>query len=135
MKNITKNHSIILYDGLCGFCDKSIQFILKNKPNPSIRLISFQSNLGKQLCQNFNITNMDTIILIENDRYYDKSTAILKIAGKLKTRWQYLKFFRVVPKFIRDAIYKAIAKHRYKLMGKVEQCRIPTKEERMYFLE
>lgn len=135
MKSLAKNHSIILYDGVCGFCDQSIQFILKNKPDPSIRLVSFQSEMGKQLCQQFYIKNMDAIVLIENDTYYDKSTAVLKIIEKLQTRWQYLKYFMVVPKFIRDIIYNFIAKHRYRLMGKAEQCRILTKQEKMYFLE
>lgn len=76
---------------------------------------------------------MDAIVLIENDTYFDKSTAILKITGKLQTRWKHLKHFMVVPKIIRDTVYSFIAKHRYQLMGKTAQCRIPTKEEKMYF--
>ena len=133
--DILVGKSIILYDGVCGFCDHTIQFILQHKPHPFIRFVPYQSELGEQICFRFDIVDMDSIVLIENQKYYNKSTAVLRIAGKLQSRWNWLQYLQFVPKLIRDYFYDLIAKNRYHILGKTNQCRIPTPEERSFFIE
>ncbi len=77
---------------------------------------------------------MNTFILVENGKIYDKSTAALKIARKLKGFWRLLYGFIVVPKFIRDAVYNIISKNRYQWFGRQDECMMPTPELRARFL-
>ncbi|MDH7446097.1 thiol-disulfide oxidoreductase DCC family protein [Aquimarina sp. 2201CG14-23] len=131
-----QNKSIIIYDGVCGFCNKSVQFILQNKPNSEIRFIAFQSEIAKELMAKKEIkTDMSSILLVENGKLYSKSSAVLKVLNKLNTRWKYLYYFIIIPAPIRDFCYSIIAKYRYIIMGSSDQCRLLTKEERVFFLE
>jgi len=79
--------------------------------------------------------NLKTIILIENRKYYTKTTAALRISKHLKGFWKFAYIFIIIPPFIRDIVYNIIAKYRYKLFGKKGTCRIPSQEEKDKFLE
>ncbi len=132
-----ENKSIILFDGVCNLCNNSVQFIIKKDKKQRFLYASLQSDAAQSILLQFQLKNsdFDSIILIENGKVYQKSTAILKITKHLSGIWKLSYGFIIIPKFIRDFIYNTIAKNRYKWFGKREVCMIPTKELKMRFLE
>lgn len=132
----TKTHKIILFDGVCNLCNSSVQLVLKNDKNDTFRLAALQSDAGKKLTEKYGIdtSQTDSILLIDADKVYAKSTAALKIAKQLSGAYPLLYGFMIVPKFIRNRVYDYIAKNRYKWYGKQESCMIPTPELKDKFL-
>ncbi|MCF6347729.1 MAG: thiol-disulfide oxidoreductase DCC family protein [Flavobacteriaceae bacterium] len=132
-----ENRSIILFDGVCNLCNNSVQFIIKRDKKQRFLYASLQSDAAQSILLQFQLKNsdFDSIILIENEKIYQKTTAILKIIKQLNGIWKLGYVFIIIPKFIRDFIYNIIAKNRYKWFGKREVCMIPTKELKMRFLE
>ena len=137
MKNFPENKSIVLFDGVCNLCNKSIQFIIKHDKKDQFRFASLQSEVGKQLLKKFEINRdqTDSIVLINSEEeFYVKSAAALHIAKKMKY-YSWMRVFLYLPKVIRDKIYDLIAKNRYKWFGKRTECMIPTPELKAKFLE
>lgn len=128
---------IILFDGVCNLCNKSVQFVIEHDEQNYFKFASLQSNFGQTFLKEnkLNQTTFDSIIYIEDDKYYTKSSAALKIAKHLDKNISWLNYFSVVPKPIRDFFYNIIAKNRYKFFGKQESCWLPTKELKAKFLE
>ncbi|MEQ6378717.1 thiol-disulfide oxidoreductase DCC family protein [Bacillaceae bacterium S4-13-58] len=126
---------IVLFDGVCNFCDQSVQFIIKRDPNGYFKFASLQSEIGEKLRKEAGAPNdLDSIVLIEGKQYFSKSTAALRIARKLKGPWKWMMVFWIIPKPIRDGVYNIIAKNRYKWFGQKESCTLPSVEERERFL-
>lgn len=125
---------IILFDGECNFCDRSVQFIIKRDPKGIFKFASLQSEIGKEICKKYNVPNIDSLVLIDNNNYYLKSSAALKICRQLKGLWKLLYIFFIIPKPIRDFAYETFAKNRYKWFGKKDSCMIPSPEDRKRFL-
>ena len=130
------NKSIILFDGVCNLCNNSVQFIITRDKNNHFIFASLQSDAAQDILLHFqsNNSDIDSIILIDNGKIFDKSSAILKISSKLNGFWKYSYVFIIVPKFVRDLCYTLIAQNRYKWFGKKESCMIPTKELKARFL-
>ena len=126
---------IIIYDGICGFCNRWVQFILNNKPDNNIKFIAYQSESAEPIIKKYNIISLESIVLIEGNKFYDRSNAMLRIMRLLGSSWKYVYYFIYTPHPIRDVVYKIFAKNRYKLMGKVDSCKIPTSRERELFVE
>jgi predicted DCC family thiol-disulfide oxidoreductase YuxK len=124
----THPHPVILFDGVCNLCNKTIQFVIRHDPNEVYRFASFQSNFGKEMLQYFKINDQkfETFILLENGKIYDRSSGALRVCKKLKGGWKMLCAFLIVPKFIRDSVYNIVARNRYKWFGKEESCWMPT---------
>jgi predicted DCC family thiol-disulfide oxidoreductase YuxK len=137
MKKLPQNKGIVLFDGYCNLCSWSVQFIIKRDKNDYFRFASLQSEIGKQVINQFNLPSDfdDSVVLIENNQIYFKSTAALRIAKKLKSFWPLSSIFMVIPKFIRDYIYTIIATKRFKWFGKKDACYIPDKDEQELFLK
>ena len=96
---------IILFDGVCYFCDKSVQFIIKHDPASNFLFASLQSEQGIQLKKDYHISEeLDSIILIEGNRYHSKSAAALKIARELKGGWKLFYSFILIPRPIRETV-------------------------------
>lgn len=129
-------HSIIFFDGYCNLCSSSVQFIIQRDPHQQFRFASLQSNFGKKILTQFNLstTNLNTLVLLQDGNIYTRSTAALKIAKKLTGAWSYMYAFIIVPTFIRDFFYNFIAKNRYQWFGKKEACWIPTAELKALFI-
>lgn len=130
------NYVIVLFDGVCNLCNKFVSFIFKRDFKNKFRCAALQSETGMKLLQSFNLypANINTIILIDGDKYFTKSSAFLRIIKKLGFPWSSLYFFIIIPPFVRDAVYNVIVKYRYNLFGKSDSCRIPTEEEGDFFL-
>ncbi len=127
---------IILFDGVCNFCNSSINFVIENDKRNLFKFAPLQSEIGQQLLAEHNIDSVETdsVILIENGKAYTHSTAALRIAKNLGGIWSLGYFFIIMPKFIRDFFYKLFAKNRYRLFGKKDACMMPTPEIRAKFL-
>ena len=130
-------HHIILFDGVCNFCNFWVNFTLNRDKNDIYKFAAMQSEIGQKLLQEYklNVSDFDTFVLIVNDKHFTKSTAALKIARKLNYPVKVLYYFIFIPKFLRDLIYSLIAINRYKIFGKRDICRIPTEDEKEKFLD
>ena len=128
--------AIILFDGVCNLCNSTVQFIIKRDVNNNFKFASLQSDFGQSFLKSKNIDtkNLATIIVIEEDNFYQESTAILRIVEKLKG-FHWVKFLLIVPKFIRDFVYKVVSKNRYLLFGKQESCMLPSKNLKKKFIQ
>ena len=127
---------IILFDGVCNLCNGAITFIIQRDKKDVFRYAALQSDIGRQLAQEHNIDleKVDSIILVDNDKAYLKSTAALRIARHLRGGWPLLSIFLILPAFIRNWVYDFIARNRYTWFGKKEACMIPTPELKSKFL-
>ncbi|MFD1171021.1 thiol-disulfide oxidoreductase DCC family protein [Oceanobacillus picturae] len=127
---------LILFDGVCNFCDRSVQFVMKRDPEAKFTFASLQSGAGERVKEYYKIdSSLDSMILVEDGTYYTKSTAALKICKNLKGLWKVFSVLLVIPKPIRDFFYNIVARNRYKWFGKRESCKLPSPEERSRFLE
>jgi predicted DCC family thiol-disulfide oxidoreductase YuxK len=137
MNRNLKNKGIVLFDGYCNLCSGSVNFIIKRNKKDYFRFASLQSEIG----QEYNINRIkknesyNSVILIENNQIYDKSTAALRITKNLKGFWFLFYIFIVVPRPIRDFIYMLISKNRYKWFGKKTECFLPDENYKHYFLD
>lgn len=129
-------HAIILFDGVCNLCNTAVQFVIRHDNNNYFVFASLQSEEGKKILveHGLPINKMNSFILIENGKVFDRSTAALHVVKKLKGLWRFLYGFIIVPKFIRDAIYQLISTNRYVWFGKKDECMIPTPELKAKFL-
>ena len=128
--------AIILFDGVCNFCNGTVNFIIRHDSANYFRFTPLQSEIGQKLLGEYNLNkpDVDSVILIEKGAAYTHSTAALKIAGNLDGNWKVFSIFRFVPRFLRDFGYKTFAKNRYRLFGKKDVCMMPTPEIRARFL-
>jgi predicted DCC family thiol-disulfide oxidoreductase YuxK len=133
---MTEPPAIVLFDGVCNFCNHSIQFIIKRDKKSYFKFGALQSEEGKALLEQHGLSPevLDTIVLIEHGKAYTYSTAPLRITRKLAWLWPLFYGFILIPSFIRDPIYRWISRNRYKWFGKQESCMMPTPEIRSRFL-
>jgi predicted DCC family thiol-disulfide oxidoreductase YuxK len=130
------DHPVILFDGVCNFCNGTINFIIKRDKKRVFRYAPLQSEAGQQLLRQHHLpTNgFDSFVLIDNGKAYKKTTAALHLYPKLGGIWKLVKALWILPPFIRDAGYNIIAANRYKWWGKKDTCMIPSPEVRSLFL-
>jgi predicted DCC family thiol-disulfide oxidoreductase YuxK len=134
--NITKDKSIILFDGVCNLCNSSVNFIIKNDKKQTFLFTSLQSDAAKEILLQFSSKKIDfkSILLIKNGIIYDKSTAVMLIIKQLSNYYKFLYGLIIIPAFMRDFVYNFIAKHRYNWFGKEEACMIPSASLKNRFL-
>jgi predicted DCC family thiol-disulfide oxidoreductase YuxK len=130
---------LLLFDGVCNLCNGFVTFVIDRDPTAIFRFASLQSEAGREalLAHGGAVPSGDpeTIILIEDGRIYERSTAVLRVARRLKGPFRWLSLFMVVPRGLRDAAYGWIAGHRYAWFGRTESCRVPTPALRARFLD
>lgn len=131
------NHeqAIVLFDGVCHFCDASVNFIFARDKNDYFRFAPLQSETGRRLVKKYNLENVDSVILIENNQAFIRSTAALRIARRLDGVWSRLYCFIVVPRFVRDFAYELFSRNRYRMFGKKDFCTLPPLALRARFLD
>ncbi len=130
-----RNKYIVLFDGECNFCNSSVNFIIRHDKKDQFRFATLQSERGKFLLKNLNITNtLDSIILIENESAYIRSTAVLRILNSLSGLYSLFYVFLLTPQFIRDYIYNIVAKSRKKWPGAPRSCIVPTEHIKEKFI-
>lgn len=128
---------IVIFDGICNLCEFSVNFIYERDRDGKFTFTPAQSSLGSKLLQDYKLNDetLDTVVLVKNGRAYTRSSAALEIASELDIPWSFLQLFSVIPQFLRDQVYDAIARNRYRWFGKKESCMIPTPEIKARFLE
>jgi predicted DCC family thiol-disulfide oxidoreductase YuxK len=127
---------LVLFDGVCNFCNYWVQFALKRNKKKSLKFGSLQGDTAKEILPGFNIDPnvLSSVYLIEKDKIYKESSAALHICKHLDGAWKLLYILIFIPAFLRDPFYKLIARFRYKWFGKKEACMIPTPEQRSRFV-
>ncbi|MEO6049875.1 MAG: thiol-disulfide oxidoreductase DCC family protein [Pyrinomonadaceae bacterium] len=127
--------SIILFDGVCNFCNGAVNFIISHDREKKFKFAPLQSEIGEKLWKKFEIgDDVDSIILIENEKAYLHSTAGLRVTKTLGGIWALGYVFIIVPAFIRDYLYRLFARNRYRLFGRQDACMLPTTDVRERFL-
>lgn len=128
--------AIILFDGICNLCNSSVNFIIQHDKRNRFTFASIQSVVGQELLKKYHIDGSitDSLVLIENNCSFIRSTASLRIAKHLNGLYPLLYALILIPPFIRNGVYDLIAKNRYKWFGKKEECMIPTEETRKKFI-
>jgi predicted DCC family thiol-disulfide oxidoreductase YuxK len=131
----TNAGAVILFDGICNLCNGAVQFVLRRDKQQYFRFASLQSEYGANVMKQFGLDPgvLHSILLLEGDHLYQKSEAALRIASRLQGI-SFLGHLRFVPAFIRDTVYDLIARFRYKIFGKKEQCMIPGPELKSRFV-
>jgi predicted DCC family thiol-disulfide oxidoreductase YuxK len=127
----------ILFDGVCNFCNASINFIIDRDSKSIFQFAALQSEVGQELLikHHLKTTDFDTVILINDEnKIYQKSDAALEIARNLDGFWKVLYAFKILPSFLRNPIYDLVARNRYRIFGRTDACRIPTPELKARFL-
>jgi predicted DCC family thiol-disulfide oxidoreductase YuxK len=133
---IETSKNILLFDGVCNLCNGLVLFIIKKDPAGKFKFASLQSETGQQWLMRIGLVKneFESFIFIQDDKYYLKSTAALKMLRHLGGVWKLLYVFILVPRPIRDFLYDLIARSRYRIFGKKDVCMIPTPELSERFL-
>ena len=127
---------ILLFDGHCNLCNAWVQFIVKRDSAGTILFVSLQSGAGRRLLEEHKIGEnyFESLVFFEEERFSVSSTAVLRTLSYLDSWQKHLIFLAVVPRSLRDLVYRFIARNRYKWFGRREQCMIPTTELSKRFL-
>jgi predicted DCC family thiol-disulfide oxidoreductase YuxK len=131
------NRPVILFDGVCNLCNRAVQFVIRHDRKKIFLFATLQGNEGQKLSQQYQLpmNNWNSFVLIENGKIYTCSTAALKVARNLNGLFKLAYAFMIIPKFIRDGIYKWVSNNRYKWFGKRTECMMPTPELKARFLD
>jgi predicted DCC family thiol-disulfide oxidoreductase YuxK len=128
---------ILLFDGACNFCNGAVNFIIDRDRDAKFRFASLQSEAGKALLHEHGLSDLplSTLVLIDEGRAYLRSDGVLRAAQRLGGPWALLTPLLLLPRALRDPLYVAFARSRYRLFGESTQCRVPTPEIRARFLD
>lgn len=135
--NLPANKKIILFDGICNLCERSVQQIIQADTQDQFRFASLDSEIGKEISQYIGLdrSKTDSIVLYEpGQAYFVRGQAVLQIAQYLGGWYSLFGGFKIMPTFILDGLYNWVAKNRYKWYGKKASCMVPTAELRDKFL-
>jgi predicted DCC family thiol-disulfide oxidoreductase YuxK len=131
--------AIVLFDGVCNLCNGAVNFLIDRDPGHHLRFAALQSPAGAALLARHGLPAVaeepETILLIEGDRVHARSTAALRIARYLRFPFWLLAGLQIVPRPLRDLVYRFIARRRYRWFGRSAACRMPTPDLRARFLE
>lgn len=131
-KDFTNNKGIIVFDGYCVLCNKTVKFLIKIDKRKELLFTTLTSKLGQEIAGEIP-PGKESIVFVEEEQKFTKSDAVLRVLQAVGMPWSLLTILRIVPKFIRDSIYMLIANNRYKIFGKKDECMIPDKNVRDRF--
>jgi predicted DCC family thiol-disulfide oxidoreductase YuxK len=132
---------VLLYDGLCGFCDGAVQFILKHDRRGTLRFATLQGDFARGVFDRHpELDGVDSLVLVERDssgaeQVHVRSNGALHVARYLGGTWHLARVTAIVPRFIRDAVYDGFARIRHRVFGRHDSCRIPSPEQRARFID
>jgi predicted DCC family thiol-disulfide oxidoreductase YuxK len=128
----SSGHAVVLFDGTCAFCEGAVKFIARRDPAGYFRFGASQSPAAAALLAAHGITRESarSLVLIEDGRVYLRSTASLRVAAHLTWPWSMARVFLVVPRPLRDVVYRVVAAIRHRLAGRSNACEIPPREIR-----
>jgi len=124
----------LLFDGVCNLCDGFVNFVADHDPLRNVKFGAQQKHM--EILKRIGApTDLSTLVLVQGDVFYTHSSAALRTAALLDWPWAALAAAVIVPRPIRDAVYKLVAEHRYRIFGKTDECRVPSGEFRSRFLD
>lgn len=128
--------NIVFFDGVCNLCNGAVNFLIDHDAKQRLRFASLQSEAGQAVLQKYGLPphEYESFLLLKGDRLYQKSDAALEVARLLGGVWRGFYVLKLVPRFMRDAVYSWVASNRYRWFGKNDSCRIPTPELRERFV-
>ncbi|NOT51818.1 MAG: thiol-disulfide oxidoreductase DCC family protein [Chitinophagaceae bacterium] len=131
-----EDNSIVLFDGVCNFCNYWVNFAIKRDKKRKLRFAPLQGETAKKLLLQFNIqpTSLSSVIFIDKGKIYTQSSAAIRICKYLDGGWKLCYGLIIIPKLIRDFFYNIIARNRYKWYGKKDECMIPAPGVKERFL-
>jgi predicted DCC family thiol-disulfide oxidoreductase YuxK len=137
VNTLTAPGPVLLFDGVCNLCNGAVRFVAERDPRGVFRFASLQSEAGQALLRQHGLRagDFDSVVLVDGARVLTKSAAALAVAARLSGGWPALSAFRFVPRPLRDAVYDLVARHRYRVFGRTDECMIPTPELRGRFLD
>jgi predicted DCC family thiol-disulfide oxidoreductase YuxK len=131
------SQSVILFDGDCGLCNGVVNFVLRHDERGCFRFAPLQSPAGQSFLRRYGLPpeGVNSMVLLENGRFFTRSTAALRLARRLGGVWSLLYCLIIVPLPVRDFVYGLVAKYRYRVFGRSASCTMPTPEHRKRFIE
>ena len=141
------SHPILLYDGVCGLCNRGVQFVLRRDPAGAFRFASLQSAFARQLLSRHSVSpsDLDTFYVVvgldpgggvQGERLLGRSDAVIFVLDQLGGLWRCAAWLlRITPAVLRDGVYNFVARRRYRMFGKYDRCPVPTEETRARFLD
>ena len=133
---------VLLYDGLCGFCDGTVQFILERDRHGTLRFATLQGDFARGvMARHPGVAGVDSLVLVEPDvaagreNVYVRSEGALRVARYLGGAWHLARVVAIVPRPLRDWAYDAFARIRYRVFGRYDSCPVPTPEQRARFID
>jgi len=128
-----RGHSLILYDGDCGFCDFWVRFIIARDPRGHFLFAPLQSELGRRLCMAERQELGDTVLVYSDEKLFSRSDAVARIAARLSFPWNLARVISYAPRAIRDWVYNLVARNRHRVL-KMSECPVPSVEDRHRFV-
>ena len=145
-----ERHPVLLYDGVCGLCNRTVQFVLKRDRSEVFRFAALQSALGRRILETHGINpaDLDTFYVVvefdallpagldQNAGVLARSDAVSFVLRQLGGVWGFFGgLFMMVPRLVRDGIYNLVARSRYRMFGRYEECPLPSEADRKRFLD
>lgn len=136
IRAVEQDHAVVLFDGVCNLCHGAVRFIVERDPNGYFHYASLQGKTAQELLGRHGLpVTLDSLLLVEQGQIYQQSDAALRICSRLPGAWRMLAWFRIIPRPIRDLIYRFIATNRYRWFGQAEQCLLPSPHLQSRFYE
>jgi predicted DCC family thiol-disulfide oxidoreductase YuxK len=137
-RNDLDDRPVVMFDGVCNLCNGAVRFVIDRDPAGVFRFAALQSDAGRALLARLGVQlapgDPETIVLVEGGRVYERSDAAVRIARRLAGPWRLFALLAIVPRRLRDAVYRFVARHRYRWFGRTAECRVPTPALRARFL-
>jgi predicted DCC family thiol-disulfide oxidoreductase YuxK len=127
----------VFFDGVCTLCNRGVNFLIKHDKKGVLKFASLQSEYAQNVIPKalLDRDNLDTIIVYTDGKFYERSKAVLKLCKVLGGGFYVVLIGYLIPRFIRDGLYRFIANNRYRWFGRQSQCRVPTPDLKERFLE
>lgn len=134
---MTPDRPILLFDGVCTLCDRSVQLVLDHEPEERIQFASLQSQIGQTWLHRCGVEGkeVDSVVFIDERGCHVRSDAALAVASRLDAPWRWVAVGRFLPRTLRDTVYDWVARNRYRWFGTRDACRLPTPATRARFLD
>lgn len=136
-ESVPLEHPVLVFDGVCNLCNGLVQWIIERDPDGRFRFAALQSDAGQRLLEAYDLPteDFDTVVLLDGENCYTKSTAALETLKELGVPYSLLYPAVVVPRFLRDRVYDFVAEHRYGWFGRRDACMMPDEDLESRFLE
>ena len=129
------NGPVLLFDGVCNLCNGVVQFVLTHDSKSAVHFASQQSAYGQRAMLERGLAGIEGVVLIDGERVYTHSDAALRLLSYLPAPLNWVSNLRVIPKALREVVYRFVARNRYRLFGKRQACMMPRPEWKARFLE